>query len=124
MKASLFGLAMLVVATDAWTPPQVRPARGSALRPLHATAASLATMLPAAALAAEEGGAGINGAFKAAVADALGPDVAAAAPIIGSVLFVGIAAADMYSRKGNSDAAEASAPEPEAASEPSDESAE
>ena len=42
-----------------------------------------------------DGEQGINGALKAAVADALGPQVADAAPIIGAVLFVIIAAFDL-----------------------------
>jgi len=84
-------LLALLVSAAALTPtplPRAPAALSAPAALLRTSAAALAASAPAAAFA--DGGAGINGAFKAAVAEALPPGVADAAPIIGTVIFVGI----------------------------------
>ena len=74
-----------LIATTLALVPTPAPALRSAL---VKSAAAISTVgLP---LAAHAEGEGINGAFKAAVADALGPQLADAAPTIGIVVFLGI----------------------------------
>ena len=102
-------IGLLIVASAAFTPSPLAPRCasapvGRAVTPemsfngraaiLQATAA-VAAVMPAAAFAEGEG---INGAFKSAFSDALGP-YADSAPIIGTVIFVGIQAVSTLGKK-------------------------
>ena len=105
LKAEMLAL---FVASAAFAPSPLRPLAAAPAhtmasvplmmahddrRPFVNAAAAMAASVPAVAFA--EGEQGVNGAFKSAVADALGPDLAQYAGLIGTFLFVAIAALDL-----------------------------
>ena len=101
-------IAALLAATAAFAP--------SPLRPLGVAAARVAmpcTMSLDATTILADASQGINGAFKESVANALGPELAEQAPIIGALIFVAIAAFDLGVFKSKDEPAPAPPAEPE-----------
>lgn len=98
----------VLLAAAAFAPTPLRTI--STVQPLRAPVAPAMSLDMTTIIA--DGEQGINGAFKAAVADALGPDLAAQAPLIGALLFVVLAALDLgvFKKKDEAPPAPPSAP--------------